>query len=621
MCGIAGYRVVSGAIQPWADGLPAAAATLAHRGPDDEGIWFSSGDEVGLAHRRLSILDLGPGGHQPMVSRCGQWRMVANGEVYNFRALRAELETLGHRVVSTGDAEVMLAAFAAWGLDAVSRFVGMFAVALWHEPTRRLHLLRDRLGIKPLYYRWDGRVLAFGSELKALRAFDTWAPAIDRAALVDYLRYGYIADPQTIYEQVRTVPPAHHLTLDARGDVELHRYWSPLDHVGHRIGRAEDALADELEALLVDACASCMIADVPVGVLLSGGVDSSVVAALLQRRGGARLTTFTIGFDRPDYDESADAAAVARHLGTDHRSRTLRVDDARHPLTRWGEIYDQPFGDESGIATLFVAQLAAERVKVVLSADGGDELFGGYASYAAALRQWEWIRHVPLRARHPAAAAIDGIDHWLGGRAPTLATIGSRLGARGAGEIFDRALPHFGDRELTALVGLAPRTRASAMDYPGEGDAPLCLWDLHHYLPGDVLTKVDRATMAARIEGREPLLDHRLVEFACSLPLDMRRGPLGAKHLLRTVLHRHVPPALVDRPKRGFAIPVKEWLATDLGGLVDAHLEPSALARQGLFDPGLVGGYRRRLQAGDASVRQRVWLLLAFQLWHARWMA
>jgi asparagine synthase (glutamine-hydrolysing) len=464
MCGIAGYRVVRGAAGPWADRLPAAVATLTHRGPDDEGIWFAAGHAVGFGHRRLSILDLGPGGHQPMVSRCGQWHVVANGEVYNFRALRAELEALGHRVASTGDAEVILAAFAEWGLDAVERFVGMFAIALWHAPTRRLHLVRDRLGIKPLYYCWDGRALGFGSELKALRGFDTWAPRLDREALVDYLRYGYVADPRTIYERVRTVPPAHRLTLDEGGGIALHRYWNPLEHVGRRDGRAEEVLADELEALLVDACSSCTIADVPVGALLSGGIDSSLVAALLQRRGEQRLTTFTIGFDRPEYDESEDAAAVARHLGTDHHRRTVQVADVRQALAGWGELYDQPFGDESGIPTLLVSQLAAERVKVVLSADGGDELFGGYASY------------------------------------------------------------------------------------------------------------------------------------------------------------RQVPRALVDRPKRGFAIPVREWLGSELRGLVDAHLEPSSLARQGLFDPALVAGYLRRLRAGDAGVQQRVWLLLAFQLWHARWM-
>ncbi len=638
MCGIVGYRVVDGDARPWAARLPDAVRSLQHRGPDDSGVWSDGAQRVGLGHRRLAILDLSAHGHQPMTSACGDWHMVFNGAVYNFAAIRAELQPLGHRFAGSGDAEVILAAFAQWGPEAVGRFIGMFAIALWHAPTRRLHLLRDRLGVKPLYYRWDSAALGFASELKALRAFATWPAAIDREALTDYLRYGYIADPRTIYAQVFKLPPAYRLVLDERGRVEMLRYWNALDHVGRRDGDGEDALADELEALLVDACRSRMIADVPVGVLLSGGIDSAVVAALLQRHGGQRIRTFTIGFDRPEYDESADADGVALHLGTDHTCRMLRVDDARRLLPRWGDLYDEPFGDESGLATFLVAQVAAEQVKVVLSADGGDELFGGYTSYAAALRQWDAIRRVPLGLRRLAAAAINGAGipqldarlsagtgaaagRYAGPLVATLAKLGARIGAGGVGEIFDRALAHFSPRELAALTGHAARTRIGADHYPGGAGEQLCLWDLHHYLPGDVLTKVDRATMAAGIEGREPLLDHRLVEFAVSLPFGMRRGALGAKHLLKKVLYRHVPRALVERPKRGFAIPVKEWLTAELRDVVDAHLEPLSIARQGLFDPAMVRQYVRRLQAGDASVRQRVWLLLAFQLWHARWMS
>lgn len=637
MCGITGYRVVKADARPWATRLPNAVQSLHHRGPDDEGIWFDPEQRVGLGHRRLSILDLSARGHQPMVSACGNWHIVFNGEVYNFAALRGQLESLGHRFASSGDSEVLLAAFAQWGPDAVSRFIGMFAIALWHAPTRRLHLVRDRLGVKPLYYRWDGQVLCFGSELKALRAFDAWQPAIDREALIDYLRYGYIADPRTIYEQVCKLPPAHRLVLDEHGGLELHRYWNVLDHVGRRNDRSEDALADELEALMIDAFNDRMIADVPVGIFLSGGIDSSAVAAILQKHGGQRIKTFTIGFDLPDYDESVFARDVARHLGTEHHCRMLRADDARRLLPRWGDFFDEPFGDESGLATFLVSQVAAEQVKVVLSADGGDELFAGYTSYAAALRQWDQIRNVPLGLRRMAAVAINRcaaaqIDRHLEARGAAaarlvgpafsaLAKVGARVGARGVGEIFDRAVAHFDDRELANLVGDDVATRERADRYPGEAGEQLCLWDLQHYLPGDVLTKVDRATMAVSIEGREPLLDHRLVEFAFALPFGLRRGRLGAKHLLKKVLYRHVPQALVDRPKRGFAIPVKDWLTTELRGLVDEHLDSQIVARQGLFDPAMVRRYVRRLHAGDVSVRQRVWLLLAFQLWHARWMS
>lgn len=638
MCGIAGYRVLEADSEPWVQGLPRAVESLHHRGPDDEGLWFDADNRVGLGHRRLSILDLSPLGHQPMVSRCGAWVMVFNGEIYNFKEIRAQLGPLGHSFSGTGDSEVILAAFTQWGPEAVTRFVGMFAIALWHKPTQQLHLLRDRLGVKPLFYRWDGRVLCFGSELRALRAFAGWPVEIDPDALNDYLRYNYINDPRAIYRQVFKLPPAHRLVLDRNGRVEVHRYWNAVDHVGRRQGRAEAELADELEALMIDAFKYRMVSDVPVGVFLSGGVDSSVVAAILQKHGGQQIKTFTIGFDDPKYDESGYAGEVARHLGTDHHERILKVADAKHLLPRWGDLYDEPFGDESGIPTLMVSQVAAEQVKVVLSADGGDELFSGYDGYGAMLSQWNRIKGIPQPVRSLTAAAVNGLgaarlDALFAARSATalgrlaspacskLARFGARVGSRGIGELFDSALAHFGREELAQLTGRPAVTRNLADEYPGVAGEQLCLWDLHNYMPGDILTKVDRATMAASIEGREPLIDHRLVEFAVSLPFDMRRGALGTKHLLKKVLYRYVPRSMVERPKRGFAVPVKQWLASDLSSFVDQHLAPDHISRQGLFDTAMVGQYVKRLHAGDASVRQRVWLLVAFQMWYQRWMS
>jgi asparagine synthase (glutamine-hydrolysing) len=639
MCGLTGYRSFGAEPQALAGQLDAATRAIEHRGPDDSGQWIGADGRVGFGHRRLAIVDLSPLGHQPMRSACGRWTMVFNGEIYNFKSIRAELESLGHRFRGTGDSEVILAGFSQWGPEAVKRFIGMFAIALWHEPTGELHLLRDRLGVKPLYYHWDGKLLVFGSELKALRAFTGWEPEVDREALVDYLRYGYINDPRTIYRNVCKLPPAHRLVLDAQGGLALHCYWNVLDHVGARRTRSEAELEEELEALLIDAFRLRMIADVPVGVFLSGGVDSSLVAAILQKHGGQPIKTYTIGFDRPEFDESPHAAAVARHLGTEHHCRMLQVDDAKRLLPRWGELYDEPFGDESGIPTLMVSQAAAEQVKVVLSADGGDELFSGYNGYRTTLEQWQRVQGLPLGMRRAGAALINGlgvagIDDWLAENAPAaglmhrlrsrgtqrFAAIGQRVASRGVGELFDRALAHFRDDELARLVGDGRATRRNADAYPGEAGEKLCLWDLHNYMPGDVLTKVDRATMAVSIEGREPLIDHRLVEFAYSLPFEMRRGTLGAKHLLKKVLYRYVPRELVDRPKRGFGVPVKPWLASDLLPLVREHLDARELSRQGLFDPALVARWLTRLQAGDASVQQRVWLLVAFQMWHRRWM-
>jgi asparagine synthase (glutamine-hydrolysing) len=637
MCGITGFRVLQGSAETAAGELPAAVRSLLHRGPDDGDHWIDAGAGVGLGHRRLSIIDLSSFGHQPMTSECGQWKMVFNGEVYNFRAIRAELEPLGHRFKGSGDSEVILAAFSQWGPEAVERFIGMFAIALWHKPSARLHLLRDRLGVKPLYYHWDGRALFFGSELKALRAFSQWTPEVDRDSVLDYLRYNYIVDPRSIYRNVFKLPPAHRLVLQADGRLELHRYWDVTAHVGARRNRSEESLTEELEALMADAFQLRMIADVPVGVFLSGGVDSSVLAAILQKH--RQIKTYTIGFEERDFDESPYAAEVARHLGTEHHSRILRVDDAKRMLPDWGKLYDEPFGDESGIPTLMVSQVAAEQVKVVLSADGGDELFSGYNSYRTVLADWERVRSVPVQPRALVGSALSTlcmaqVDDWLAERTwagrrqdllrkkltSRVARVGERLGARGVGELFEAGMAHFRDDELQLLLGRSQATRRNADMYPVSDGEKLCLWDLHHYLPGDILTKVDRATMAVSIEGREPLLDHRLAEFAFSLPFAMRRGELGPKHLLKRVLYRHVPRPLVERPKRGFRVPVKQWLADELSGLVKHYLEPRRIAEQGLFDPERVRRYVARVMAGDATARQRVWLLLAFQMWHAQWM-
>jgi asparagine synthase (glutamine-hydrolysing) len=638
MCGISGYRFLTASAPDAHERLRRSIASLAHRGPDDRGLWEEDG--VGFGHARLAILDLSPLGHQPMHSADGRWTMVYNGEVYNFRDLRRELEALGHRFAGTGDSEVILGAFAQWGPQAVERFVGMFAIALWHRPSRCLHLLRDRLGVKPLYYAFDGKRLVFGSELKAIRALDAERFAVDRAALADFLRYGYIAQPRTIYEGVFKLPAAHRLVLSDDGALALHRYWSACDAVGAAATRSEEQLADELEALMIDAFRLRLIADVPVGVFLSGGIDSSAVAALLQRHGGERIQTFTIGFDEAAFDESQAARRVAEHLGTEHHARRLDARETQRLLPHWGELYDEPFGDASGLPTLLVSRLAAERVKVVLSADGGDELFSGYASYATALERQARLEAMPVTLRRAAggvtgALRVSQLDEWLsalpwlgetGHRVRTVTSnklrrIDERVGARSIGQLFDQGMSCFSGGELAKLVGHGAPTRTLADAYPGEPGEKIALWDLHHYMAEDILTKVDRATMATSIEGREPLIDHRLVEFAMALPFALKRGALGSKHLLRKVLYRHVPRALVDRPKQGFGVPIARWLRGELAHLLDDYLAPANVAAHGLLDAELVRGYVGRFRRGDPSVAQKVWLLLAFQMWQRRWAA
>ena len=638
MCGITGYwfkrRVPEGAQQWLKDGI----ASLHHRGPDDRGLWCEG--PVGLGHARLSILDLSPLGHQPMASRDGKWMMVFNGEVYNFREIRKDLEGLRHSFLGVGDSEVILEAFAEWGPGAVRRFVGMFAIALWSRADSTLHLLRDRLGVKPMYYGWNGNAFWFGSELKALRAFKHWSVVLDPAAMGDYFRYGYIDEPRSIYQDVFKLPAGHRLQLGPDGEMKIEPYWNVLDSVLPQRQGSESELTDELEALMIDAFRYRMISDVPVGVFLSGGIDSSAVAAILQRHGGQRIKTFTIGFDEAVYDESPHAERVAKYLGTDHTTRILKLREAMQILPEWGDLYDEPFADDSGIPTLLVSRVASESVKVVLSADGGDELFSGYNGYTGMFNRRRTLAAIPEWLRGTAAAAlralpIDAIDgllatpRWPAGfnqclRQRTtlpLAKVRDRLQTRTMGEMFDQALAIWPDRELQRLLGRNGREARSNCDvYPGEDGEKLCLWDLHHYLPSDILTKVDRATMAVSIEGREPLLDHRLVEFAFSLPFRFRRGASGPKHLLRKVLYKYIPREYLDRPKQGFGIPLHRWLA-EWRQLIDQYIEPRAIEAQGLFDVAAVRRLLARFRAGDQLAADKLWLLLAFQMWHARWMS
>ena len=640
MCGITGFFSASGRPEVGEADLRRAVATLRNRGPDDHGSW-APGSELGLGHTRLSILDLSEHGHQPMLSTDGRLAMVFNGEIYNFADIRRELLPKGHVFRGSGDSEVILAAFREWGVrEAVKRFIGMFAIALWDADAGKLTLIRDRLGVKPLYYGWNGRTLWFGSELKALRAYPHWQPRIDQAALADFFRFSYIVEPRSIYEQVAKLPPAHLLELSRGGRPTIERYWSAVDGIRSNEEANEDALADELEALMTDAFKLRMVSDVPVGVFLSGGVDSSVVTALLQRN-GPPVRTFTIGFDDARHNEAHHAEVVAKHLGTVHTAQTVREAEAMQVLPTWGDLFDEPFGDSSGIPTLLVSRMAAEHVKVVLSADGGDELFGGYHSYDAVFSRLQSVQKqsaVGRLARDVAAALPwEHVDSVLAGRsrfADPGRSRGRSMSVRlrnlrethhlsTTGGIFEHAVTsiYWNGEDLQRLLGNAVLpSRRNSDDYPGGPVDQMCLWDLEHYLPGDILAKVDRATMAVGIEGREPMLDHRLVEMALSLPYRLRRGSLGPKHLLRKVLYRHVPRNLIERPKMGFSPPIGRWISGELKPLVDQYLEPRRIAEQGILDPSAVAIVLKRLEAGDPFSVRRVWLLLAFQLWHARWM-
>jgi asparagine synthase (glutamine-hydrolysing) len=641
MCGITGYWARNHEPDAWLVDLPRAVQSLRQRGPDDSGSWVRAERDIGFGHTRLSILDLSELGRQPMISEDGDHVMVFNGEIYNFAEIRSELKACGHRFRSSGDSEVVLAALRHWGIAAVERFIGMFAIALWRESERRLWLIRDRLGVKPLYYAWDGRVLWFGSELKALRACDAWRAEIDRDALGEYFQFGYISAPRSIYRRVFKLPPGHWLELREAGDPVTRCYWSALEP-RDPLTASEGELEEQLEAMFINAFRYRMVADVPVGVFLSGGLDSSLVTAILARHSGQTVHTFTIGFTDPAFDESRSARRIADHLGSRHTERILSPGKMVETLTHWGDLFDEPFGDSSGVPTLLVSRVARETVKVALSADGGDELFSGYQHYAVMLARERMLARIPHSARNALSHTLLALPtRWVqalvdGVPAPTplrhaarravaepLERLRGMLPGTDPGTFYDLGMSLWTPAEGARLLGGSVSPRPVLNGHPRCLADHMSRCDLRHYLPDDILTKVDRTTMAAGLEGREPLLDHRVVEFALRLPLGLRRGPLGTKHLLRRILYRYVPRTILERPKQGFSIPLARWLRGELSELLDTHLAPERVRAAGILDPAAVERALTCFRVGgpgrDRLDVQKVWLLLAFEMWRERW--
>ncbi len=637
MCGIAGLlQATAGVVET--EHIARMTASLAHRGPDDEGFWTDPAAGIALGHRRLSILDLSAAGHQPMVSASGRYVIVYNGEIYNHRDLRSDLD------VSTGprhwrghsDTEVMLAAFEKWGFEeALPRFNGMFAFGLWDRERRSLHLARDRLGEKPLYYGRHGGFFLFGSELKALEAHPAFVRDIDRDSLTLFLRYRYVPSPRSIWKGVSKLPPAHYLTVTAGGRETGGpiSYWKlaevATDGAGRpRVDRPE--LVDELEALLKDAVGRRMEADVPLGAFLSGGLDSSTIVALMQGQSARPIKTFSIGFTEAEYDEAPYAKAVASHLGTDHTELYVTPADALGVIPRVPEIWDEPFSDSSQLPTFLLSALTRRHVTVSLSGDGGDELFGGYHRYFRAQRAWRARSLVPSVLRPTVGRVLKSATFSRMGR-----LVDRRLPARlRRAALFDRlskaaslfegeTRPEFYRHFVSHWKNPAEIVVGGA-EAEGPSRLPLSLpslmeammyADASSYLPDDILTKVDRATMAVGLEARVPLLDHRVVEFAWRLPMSVKVRDGVGKWILREVLFRHVPRSLVDRPKMGFGIPLETWLRGPLKEWAEDLLDERRLQREGFFRPAPIREKWREHAAGVRSWHYYLWDVLVFQAW------
>ncbi len=641
MCGVAGYWARARTVGDLHDTAKRMADRLAHRGPDDSGVWFDAEAGVALAHRRLSVLDLSEAGHQPMLSATGRWAISYNGEIYNHLELRERLQAEASAPAWRGhsDTETLLAAIDAWGVDAaLKRSIGMFALALWDRRERRLWLARDRIGEKPMYYGWQGDVFLFGSELKALRAHPAFNAAVDRGSVALLLRHNYVPAPYSIYGGIRKLPPGTWLQLGSgQRETEPVAYWS-LAEVAER-GAAAPFAGSEQEALetldvrLGNAVRSQMLADVPLGALLSGGVDSATVTALMQAGSERPVRTFTIGFAEAGYDESSYASAVAAHLGTDHTELRVTAADALALIPRIPWMFDEPFADSSQLPTQLVMQLARRHVTVALSGDGGDEFFGGYNRYVLGPKVWRWISPIPSYLRRALGAVMtaipaDRVNRLAGPFArrvgvalpgDKLHKLGSRLrSVQSMDDLYASLVSEWTDAAHTVIGGSLPRTILDDRScWPRLTDpvARMMALDGLGYLADDIMVKVDRASMSVSLETRAPFLDCRVMEFAWSLPISMKVRSGTGKWLLRRLLERYLPRDLIERPKMGFAIPLDQWLRGPLRDWAEALLAEDRLHREGFLSPPLIRKAWTQHLDGRAANGHRLWSVLMFQAW------
>ena len=642
MCGIAGFIDPRGFNAEHAGRVGTAmGGAIAHRGPDDAGIWMDPQRPVLFAHQRLAIIDLSKSGQQPMQSASGRYVLCFNGEIYNHQELRSELNACGKapRWRGHSDTETILALIDAYGLEsALQKFVGMFALALWDSQIKQVFLARDRIGEKPLYYGKNGDIFLFGSELKALRAHPEFAPTIDRDALCLFLRHNYIPQPFSIYQGIHKLPPGHFVKLGANATPTA--YWSVDGAVQaaqkNPFEGSDKQALNVLDQVLMQSVKSQMQADVPLGAFLSGGVDSSLIVAMMQAQSSRPVKSFSIGFEDKQFDEAPFAKEVARHLGTDHHELYVSAEQARGVIPNLPKLYDEPFSDSSQIPTFLVSEMARQHVTVSLSGDAGDELFGGYNRYTWGNSIWSKLSAVPKPARHLAAATITCVSpaNWNRFAAPLLAVapqkfkhanVGDKLhklagvmGAASPEDVYQTLISHW---DSPADIVKNGQEAATILTSPGDVASQLpfvermMYYDMLSYLPDDILVKVDRAAMGVSLETRVPFLDHRVVELAWRLPMHLKiRGGVG-KWCLRELLYRRVPKHLIERPKTGFAVPVGNWLRGPLREWAEHLLDTRRLTSSGYFNAQQIETKWREHLSGDRNWHYYLWDILMFEAW------
>ncbi len=642
MCGIIGFKTTR-YFQELKDGLIGAADCLSHRGPDDSGFFFDQKSGVGLAHRRLSIIDFSAAGNQPMASDDGNILITYNGEIYNFPEIRKTLEANGYKFNSRTDTEVVLKAYQRWGIDCLQKFIGMFAFALWDSHKNSLFIARDRLGIKPVYYYYTPGLLLFASELKGIMAFKSFPKDIDFNSIPLFLHYQYIPAPKTIFKNTYKLLPGHFLICNDN-QVALHKYWQYPEEISFKsnLELNEEEQIAHLDMLLTQAVSDRLVSDVPLGALLSGGIDSSLVVALMQKINATPTRTFSIGFKEKGYNEAPWAATIAGHLGTNHTEFYVTPKEAIETLPQLPEIYDEPFADSSAIPTFLVSRLTRSQVTVALSGDGGDEQFCGYVRYWTTRAMENSFARFPNPIGKMLAIILGSIPYQFAERGYSsfykflpqhlrVANFADKwqkfiqlLDKKQISELYRMTICLWSKEELNRLLGgIFPESRFEETFRETE-KWPLLARLMHvdqmTYLPDAMLTKVDRASMAVSLEVRVPLLDHRVVEYTAGLPDNLKFRNGGGKYLLKRLLARYVPKALFERPKMGFGVPIDKWFRGELKELIFDFLSPEHLKKEGLFDHRLVEKKISEHISGKFNHQYRLWTLLMWEMWRKRWL-